>query len=202
MPMLQFFGLVSGVLPVLGAIPYVRDILRRTTKPHRGSFLIWSVLGGIAFFAQLAKGASWSLFLPAADTLATLTIFILSVWYGTGGLNKQDVAGLLLAVIGLMLWYFTKQPLLALLITISVDAVGTGLTVIKTYQEPHSETFSSWLLAALGGLFAVFAVGELSFVLLLYPAYIFIANSLVDVVILLRRGKVVPASRPQQRTQA
>lgn len=187
--MLQFFGLLSGILPIIGVIPYDRDIFKRKTKPHRGSFLIWSVLGAIAFFTQLAKGATWSLFLPAADTVATLSIFILSIWHGMGGLNKRDAGSLLLAALGLLLWYFTSQPLTALLITIGVDAVGTVLTVIKTWEDPHSETFSSWLLAALGGLFAVFAVGKLSFALLVYPLYIFIANGSVNVVILLRKGQ-------------
>jgi len=188
--MLQFFGFLSGILPMLGVIPYDRDIFLRKTKPHRGSFLIWSVLGAIAFCTQFAKGATWSLFLPGADTLATLSIFVLSIWYGTGGLNKRDIGGLVLAGLGLVLWYFTRQPLTALLIAIAVDAVGTILTVIKTWEDPHSETFSSWLLAALGGLFAVFAVGKVSLALLVYPIYIFMANGSVNAVILLRNGKV------------
>ena len=172
---------------MIGVIPYDRDILRHKTKPHRGSFLIWSVLGSIAFFTQLAKGATWSLFLPAADTVATLSIFILSLWYGIGGLNKRDVTGLALAAGGLVLWAITKQPLTALALTVGVDAVGTVLTLIKTWEDPDGETFSSWLLAALGGLFALLAIGRLSFWLLLYPAYIFIANGSVNVVMLLRR---------------
>ncbi len=187
--MLAVFGLLSALLPLIGAVPYVRDILKHGTKPHRGSFLIWTVLGLIAFFSQFAKGATWSLFLPAGDTLATLTIFILSVRLGTGGLNKRDVGALALAFLGLIIWYFTKQPLAALLITIGVDAIGTVLTIIKTYAEPDSETFSSWLLASLGGLFAALAVGEFSFALLVYPLYILIANGAVDVTILLRRNQ-------------
>jgi hypothetical protein len=186
--MYQLFGFLSGILPMIGVIPYDRDIFRHKTKPHRGSFLIWSVLGGIAFFTQLAKGATWSLFLPGADTLATFSIFILSIWYGMGGLNKRDAAGLVLAGLGLVLWYFTEQPLVALLIVIGVDAIGTVLTLIKTWEDPHSETFSSWLLAALGGLFALLAVEKRSFSLLIYPLYIFIANGLVNIVIYIRKN--------------
>jgi len=191
--MLQFFGFLSGLLPMIGVIPYDRDIFLHKTKPHRGSFFIWSILGGIAFFTQFAKGATWSLFLPGADTIATLSIFVLSIWYGTGGLNKRDIGALLFAITGLALWYFTKQPLAALFIAIGVDAIGTTLTVIKTWEDPHSETFSSWLLAALGGLFGALAVGRLSFALLAYPIYIFIANGLVNAVMLLR-GKSAPVS--------
>lgn len=184
--MLQLFGLLSGILPILSVIPYDRDILKHKTKPHRGSFLIWSVLGGIAFFTQRAQSATWSLFLPGADTVATLSIFILSIRYGVGGLSKRDITGLLLAALGLVLWAVTRQPLTALIITVGVDAVGTVLTLVKTWEDPDSETFSSWLLAALGGLFAVFAVGRLSFNLLLYPVYIFVANASVNLVMLSR----------------
>ena len=190
--MLQFFGFLAGLLPLLAAVPYVRDILKGKTKPHRGSFLIWMVLGLIAAFSQLAEGATWSLLLPVADTLAVMVIFALSFKHGTGGLNKRDTTALALAGIGLLLWYFTKQPLVALLITIGIDAIATVLTLIKTYADPHSETFSSWLLASLGGLFAALAVGEWSFALLVYPIYIFIANGAVNAVMLLRQGKVEP----------
>lgn len=185
--MFQVFGLLSGLLPLLGTAPYVRDILRHKTRPHRGSFLIWAILGAIAFFTQLASGATWSLFLPAADTLAVLIIFTLSIPYGMGGLSKQDVAGLAVAVCGLVLWYFTKQPLVALAITIGIDAVGSILTLIKTYAEPETETFSAWLLSTLGGLFAMLAVGKWSFWLLVYPAYILVANGAVTVTIVLRK---------------
>jgi hypothetical protein len=188
--MLQLFGFLSGLLPIMGVIPYDRDIFLHKTKPHRGSFFIWSVLSGTAFFAQLAKGATWSLFLPAADTIATSSIFILSIWYGTGGLNKRDIGALLLAALGLMSWYFTKQPLVALLLVIGVSAIGTALTVVKTWQDPRSETFSSWLLATLGGLFGIFAVGKFSFALLAYPIYIFIANGSVNVAMLWRGKRV------------
>jgi hypothetical protein len=187
----QFFGLLSGILPALAGYPYIRDVLARKTKPHRGSFAIWTALGAIAFFTQLAKGATWSLLLPTADTIVTASIFVLSVKFGVGDLNRRDITGIVLAGIGLVLWYCTKQPLVALLIVIGIDAVGSVLTVLKAFEDPHSETFSSWLLASLGGLFAALAVGHMSFALLVYPVYIFLANGAVDVAIVLgkrRRG--------------
>jgi hypothetical protein len=189
--LLPLFGFLAGILPALAAIPYVRDILKLKTKPHRASFLIWAVLGAIAFFSQLAEGATWSLFLPAADTLAVLVIFALSIKHGVGGFNKKDKVALVLAAIGLLLWYVTDEPLFALGITIGVDAIATVLTIHKTYQSPHSETFSAWFLATMGGFFAIFAVGSLSWELLVYPVYIFIANGSVNIVILLRKNKVL-----------
>ncbi len=193
--MVPLFGFLSGLLPLLGSIPYIRDIVRHETKPHRGSFLIWTILGGIAFFSQLAQGASWSLLLPAADTVATLIIFVQSLGYGVGGLNRLDIGALTLAALGLFLWYITDQPFTALLITIIVDAIGVALTVIKTYRDPDSETFSSWLLDSMGGLCAALAVHRLSLDLLLYPLYLFVADGVVNLTILIARKQATNGYR-------
>ena len=42
------FGSLAGVTSVLDAAPYIRDVLHRTTRPHRGTWLIWSVLSVLA----------------------------------------------------------------------------------------------------------------------------------------------------------
>ena len=188
--MRELFGILSGVLPIIGAYPYIRDILKHKTKPHRTSFLIWVVLDATAFASQLAKGATWSLIMPAIGTIEVLTSFILSLKYGVGGFAKKDIVALLLAGFGLILWYFTKEPLTALLIVIAIDVVGISLTILKTYEHPHTETFSTWLLSSIAGLFAAAAVGHLSFALLVYPLYISIANAGVCAAILLGRRKM------------
>ncbi|HEX5259825.1 MAG TPA: hypothetical protein VFW18_00005, partial [Gaiellales bacterium] len=54
-------GIAAAVLSLIDPVPYVRDILRGLTRPHRGTWLIWSALGATAFASQFADGASWSL---------------------------------------------------------------------------------------------------------------------------------------------
>src|SRR4029079_1232159 len=54
------FALLAGVAAVAFPVPYLRDTLRRTTVPHRGSWLIWGSLEVVAVEAQRADGASWS----------------------------------------------------------------------------------------------------------------------------------------------
>jgi len=187
--MLQFLGVMSGVLGVVYCIPYVRDILLRKTKPERASWLIWIVLGGIAFFSQLAKGASNSLWMTGADTLGVAIIFVLSLRFGKGGLTKRDVKALLFAFLGLVLWYFTKEPAFALFIVILVDGAGAILTVLKAYKDPESETLSAWFLSGLSGFVAALAVGSFNWTLLAYPIYIGLANWSVIVAMMLGKKK-------------
>lgn len=183
--MLQIFGYFSALLSIIMIVPYIRDIFRMKTKPERGSWFIWTVLGFIAFFSQLAKGATNSLWLTSGQTLAVFIIFLLSLRYGYGGLEKRDLKALIGAGTGLILWYITREASIALLFVILVDGIGTLLTVFKAYKEPGSETLSTWVISGTSGIFGMLAVGSFNFVLLAYPFYIMLANYVIVGAILL-----------------
>ena len=74
-----FLGLLAGIVGVADTIPYVRDILRGTTRPHRGTWLIWGALAVVAVLSQRADGASWSLVMAATQAVLTAVIFALSI---------------------------------------------------------------------------------------------------------------------------
>lgn len=113
------------------------------------------------------------------QTFWTMLIFLLSLRFGAGGLTKRDLKALAVAVLGLVLWYFTKEAAIALFIVIIVDAAGSFLTIMKAYEDPKSETMSTWFLSGLSGFFATLAVGSFNFILLSYPVYIWLVNWMV-----------------------
>lgn len=185
--MFALFGYLSGIFAIVEFIPYIRDILNGKVKPHRATFFIWTILGSLAFFSQLAKGASNSLWLPGLETAGGLVVFILAFRYGIGGYSRQDRFALALACIGLVVWYVTKEAATALYITIFVDAIGSYLTIHKAYFMPESETSLAWILSAIAGVFALLSVGKLDIILLSYPIYLVIAN--MSVVCAIQLGK-------------
>jgi hypothetical protein len=186
----EFLAALTSIILFIGLVPYLRDILRGKTKPERASWFIWGVLGGIAFFSQLAEGASWSLILPAFDSLIGLIIFFFAILYGVGGFTKRDITSLSLAGLGLVAWYLTNQPLTALMIVIGIDAIGAYLTIVKTYEQPETETMFSWLMASLAGIPTLITIDHWYFDLIIYPIYIVIINSAVPLAIYLGRRKV------------
>lgn len=183
----ELFGYLTSIFLLIGFVPYLQDMIKGKTKPERASWLIWNVLGCIAVASQYANGATWSLVLPAFDTALGLIIFAFSIPYGTGGLTKRDIFCLILAGIGLFSWYLTNQPILSLLIIIGIDASAMYLTIMKTYEQPESETAFSWIMASLGGVTAALAVGSWSILLLIYPIYIVLANASVPLSAVLGR---------------
>jgi hypothetical protein len=191
MSMFAAIGILAGILSILMYIPYIKDTVKGVTHPHRASWLIWSCLGLIAFFSQLAKGATDSLWMTAAQTLGTAVVFLLSLKLGVGGFSRRDKISLLTAALGLIVWFFTNEAAFALFITIAVDAIGAGLTAIKAYEMPESETLITWILSAISGILGTIAVGHINPILMAYPFYVFLANCWVITSIFLGKKRKV-----------
>lgn len=185
---LVLLGILSGVLSTFAYLPYVIDTISRRTRPQRASWLIWSVLGSIAFFSQLHEGASASLWFAGVQVSGTIIVFVLSIGLGTGGfLNRNDCLVLLGALAGLVLWYFTETAVYALAITISISLLGGSITVLKAFRDPDTETMSTWFLSFIASACAIFSVGTLDWVILAYPLYLFTLNGAIVVAMLLGR---------------
>ena len=185
---LVLLGVLSGVLSTFAYLPYVIDTIARRTQPQRASWLIWSVLGSIAFFSQLHEGASASLWFAGVQVGGTITVFVLSIGLGIGGfLNRGDCLVLLGALAGLVLWYFTETAIYAPSITISISLLGGSVTVLKAFRDPQSETMSTWFLSFIASACAIFSVGTLDWVILAYPLYLFTLNGAIVVAMLLGR---------------
>jgi len=194
---------MSGVAPALGVlavlvgiadtIPYVRDTLRGATRPHRGTWLIWSTLAIVVCFSQHADGASWSLLMAAAQAILTSLIFVLAIRRGEGGVSTGDRIMLAIACGGVIGWISADEPIVATACVVAADLVGATLMIPKTYRDPESETLATFALAGVSGLLAAGAVGTLDLSLLLYPVYFGLVNGAIAIFIHQRRRALVAA---------
>jgi hypothetical protein len=194
MTILPVLGILAGILSVLDAVPYVRDVLRGTTRPHRGTWLIWSTLAVVALASQVADGAEWSIVMVAGQALATSLIFAFSIRRGEGGLSRSDITLIAIAALGVCGWLVFSEPVVATACVVVADTLGVAMMLPKTWRDPASETLSTYVLASAAGLLGTLAVGAIEVSLLLYPVYFFVANGLIAVMIVLRTRTVRPGS--------
>jgi hypothetical protein len=180
-------GLAAGLIGVLDTIPYVRDTLRGSTRPHRGTWLIWGVLAVVVSLSQYADGASWSLVMAAVQAVLTSLVFVLSIRRGEGGLSRADITMIAIAGAGVLGWIAADEPLVATVCVVVADLIGAGLMVPKTYRDPDSETLVTFAFASLGGALAAGAVGAIDVSLLLYPVYYCVINGAIALLIWERR---------------
>ncbi len=184
------FALLAGALGAGNTVPYLRDTWRRSTVPHRGTWLIWTLLAAVAVEAQRADGARWSLLPLVIQALGTMLVFTLSLRLGTGGLTRTELGLIGLASAGVVGWRAADEPAIAIGCVIAADLVAAAMMLPKTWRKPHSETLSTFVLAGLGGAMTVGAVGSLSVRLLAYPVYFTLVNTALAVVIGYRRHRL------------
>jgi len=187
-------GILAGLIGSADAIPYVRDVLRGSTRPHRGTWLIWSVLAVIALLSQRADGATWSLVLVAGQAVLTGAIFLLAIRRGEGGVTPGELALIALAGVGVAGWLIADEPVVATACVVAADLIGLALMVPKTWRDPGSETLITYALASVAGALAAGAVGELDASLLLYPVYYCLGNAAIALLIVSRAGSVRPST--------
>ena len=145
------FAMLGGVLGAAESIPYLRDTWRRSTVPHRGSWLIWGVIEVVAVESQLADGATWSLVPLIAQAAGTCLVFALSIWLGSGGLSRLELTLIALAGAGVLGWFMADEPVIATACVIVADCVAAIMMLPKAWSDPHSETMSTYALASSPG---------------------------------------------------
>jgi hypothetical protein len=186
-------GVLAGLVGIADTIPYVGDTLRGTTRPHRGTWLIWSVLAIVVCLSQRADGASWSLLMVGTQAVLTTLIFGLAIGRGEGGVSAGDALMIAIASGGVLGWIVAEEPIIATACVVAADLIAAAMMVPKTYCDPDSETLATFAFASLGGLLAAGAVGAPDASLLLYPVYFCLVNGALATLIHHRRGVLAPS---------
>ena len=181
-------GISAGLIGIADTIPYVRDTLRGSTRPHRGTWLIWGVLAVVVCLSQYADGASWSLIMAGVQAVLTTGIFALSIRRGEGGVSRVEQLMIAIAGVGVLGWIVADEPLVATACVVAADLLGAAMMVPKTYRDPESETLVTFAFASVGGALAAGAVGAIDLSLLLYPVYYCLVNGAIALLIVHRRA--------------
>jgi hypothetical protein len=183
----QSIGLIAVVISIFALFPYVFDILKKKTKPHFYSWVIWTPLTFIAFFSQLSDNAGAGAWTTGVTAVLCLLILALSVKYGTKDITKSDKILLVGVIISSGLFFIVKDVLLSILLVTFIDVAAFYPTIRKSIKKPREETLSTHTLAGIKHFISLFALDKVSVITAIYPAAVFIAN--VVLVAVMIRGR-------------
>jgi len=183
-------GEFSVTLSIAGAAPYAMQIVRGRIRPERTTWFVWAIILALAVVSYRSSGANDSVWFLVGDLIITVVIFVLSLWRGQGGWTRLDIGCLVVAGLSLVLWWTSRLPLFAVWGTLLADAVALIPTVVKSLRDPASESATAYVFSSLAALCGFVAVGQWDFTLLLYPAYLFLANIVTALVVLVGKYQV------------
>jgi len=178
---------LAALCEVASNFPYIRDILRGTTKPHLFTWFVWTLLTGISFFILVSEGAGSGAWVTGVTTITCCVVAILALFHGERHITRSDWVCFLCALLGIVLWKLTDNSFLTIIIILSVDTLGFIPTVRKSFYKPYEETLSAYVLVALKHLLTFTALQAYTPTTMLYTLFLFSTNTLFVSMLLVRR---------------
>ena len=185
---------LSGIaiaLTFAAFVPYIRAIVSGTTRPHVFSWVIWGATTFVVFLAQLeGKGGVGAWPIGVSGSITIFIAFLAYVKRADITITKTDWFFFVSALSSLPLWYFTADPLWAVVILTAVDVLGFGPTVRKAYSSPHSESLLFFALFAARNVLVIMALEHYSVTTVLFPAVIAAACTSLMAMLTVRRRAI------------
>jgi hypothetical protein len=96
------------------------------------------------------------------------------------------------ALLAIILWCLTNNPLIAVILATLSDILGTYPTVRKSYAKPFTEPLFAWNIAALRSFISFFALETYNLTTAIYPISMFLLNGGVACFLIWRRRCTKP----------
>jgi len=136
------FVYLAVALTSIGSYGYIRDTLRGSTSPNRVSWGLWGIEGLLAFAVEIQQhvglASIMTLMLGLVPWLVVLASFknSHSVWR----IGRFDVFCAMVSVLGLVSWFFIKEPTVALMSFVAADQIAVLPTLRKSWIAPETES--------------------------------------------------------------
>lgn len=186
----EAFGFVAVALVFVATVPYLHGILIGKIKPHMLTWAVWTLTTGISALARTLDGAgagAWGQWFSAGSIFI---IFVLAIFYGEKQITRSDVASFLLALAAIPLWLLTDNVLLAAIWVTAIDVVGYYPTMRKAWVRPHQEAVFNWIVSNAIHVLSLLATETYTLANCVFSVTIFVANTALLSVILIRRRQL------------
>lgn len=163
-------GVFAGVVQIIATVPYLISIVRGSTRPNLISWILWTVTVSITLVAQISAGASGSIFLLIGATICNLAVVFLCIkGYGYKKFGKIDVVTLILAIVAIIGWLVSSNPLIAIIFAVAADCIAYAPTIAKMYRYPATEQAVYWGLLVIADIFALISVTAITLPNIIFP---------------------------------
>jgi hypothetical protein len=189
MDLKELIGFVTVIIALVIYALYYRSVFQGKTKPHLYTYLIGSIVSGIAFTGSFISGGAAGAWGTGISGLLAFGVFLLALKYGTKDVKKIDAFCLAAAFIALIPWVLTKNPTISVILIAFVDSASILPTMRKSWNDPGSEPGILWGINALKHGLAIFAVSSVSIATVFYPLAMVFMNGLLALEIAFRHRK-------------
>jgi hypothetical protein len=176
---------LGTAIGALGALVYLRDTLRSTTKPNRVTWLLWAFAPLLAAAVEFQDGVGLRALPTFMVGFMPLLIFVgsfhnpASVWK----IRRIDYACGAMSVVGTIVWLVTRNGVLAISAAMAADFLAGVPTVMKSWTHPETETVHSYVGAVISMGVVLLTITHWTFEEAAFPIFIVVMGT-VEVVLI------------------
>ncbi len=187
--MKETLAVIASIIAIIGNVPYLRDVYTKKIAPHPYTWLVWTIVSGITFFGQVAKGAGVGAIPTGVAESFTLIIFLFSIPNGFKYITRTDTYFLIFALLGLIPWIITKDPTISVVIVVTIDLIAFIPTLRKTWRYPTTETPLLFSMNVLRHILTLFSLEAYNIATMLHSIVMILVNSLMTGLIMRKYRK-------------
>jgi len=186
---LSYLIFVGAAVQMIGVFFYIKETLKGNTRPNKVTWLLWAIAPLIAAFAAISDGVKWSVLPVFVAGLGPLLIFLASFvnkksyWK----LEKIDYACGIFSVLSLILWWITKEPIVAIIFSILSDALAAIPTVVKSWKYPETENVNNYAACLFNALTSFSVIKTFNFTEIAFPIYLVLINAILVIAVLRKK---------------
>jgi len=187
------FVILGVLIGFIGSLSYLIGTIRGKIKPNRVTWFLWALAPLIAFAAEIKGGVGIQSLMTFIVGFGPLLVFLASF------INKESVWKLghfdficgAFSVIGLFIWYMTRNGNFAIFFSILADGTASVPTMVKSFRFPETENYFAYLTSAINAAITLLTIDVWNFAHFGYPLYILIICTIFVFLIKFRAGKII-----------
>lgn len=183
----EFFGMLAVGIAFVSYVPYLIGVYKKTIKPHIFSWLIWGLIASIVFVVLLVDGGGPGAWVHGFTALVCFIVVIATYRNGFIDITITDRISFSGALLAIPVWYFTGDPLYAILLVVVIDIFGFYPTFRKGYNKPYEDSALLFSASTLKFFVSIFALESITLVTVLSPATLVAINAGLVFMLLARR---------------
>lgn len=187
----QILGTAASVLAIAGSIPYILSMIKGTTRPHIFSWLLWGVFNAIGGVAQMMDGGGPGAWVNLISAVLCWVVTVMGLLQkGERDIVRSDWIAFTGAVVAIIPWALTKDPLWSVIIITIIDMLAFYPTFRKSWYKPQEEALVSYGISATKHVLGIAALANYSITTVLFSASLVLTNSAFIAMTLYRRCKL------------
>lgn len=184
----ELVGGFAVALSLASMVPYLYSTWKGTTRPHIFSWAIWGVFNLIGGLAQVVDGGGPGAWVNLAG--AGTCWLGAALGYYKGGrrdITRSDGYAAGGAIIGIVPWILTNDPLWSVVIITFIDMLAFYPSFRKGWHKPHEDMTLVYIASAVKHALGIAALTNFSVTTVLFSASLVLTNTAYVLMLTMRR---------------